>query len=175
MSGMVKARLTPTLLVAINTKTNIQIVRTYNKLFNINFKLGMGRRKVKESRNVNRIKDVAKQLGASSRLISLWVNVDYTTVSGWNSNTSQPSHENLDQIGELLQKDNRELLEPQNRVNTGLAKALEQELQRLRKVEGTPYEIEKLDLKKGKSVKVNNPELIKALKKFAEKYYMEKK
>lgn len=130
----------------------------------------MGRKKAKDSSNINRIKDATKESGASSRLISLWVNVDYTTVSGWNSNTSQPSHENLDQIGELLQKDNRDLLEPQNRIDTGLAKALEQELKRLHTEMGIPYEIEKLDKKKGKPVKVNNPELIKALKEFAEGY-----
>jgi len=130
----------------------------------------MGRGKVKDSSNINRIKDATKEAGASSRLISLWVDVDYTTVSGWNSNTSQPSHENLNQIGELLQKDNRDLLEPQGRVNTGLAKALEEELRRLHKIEGIPYEIEKLDAKKGKNVKVNNPELIKKLQEFAEEY-----
>lgn len=121
-------------------------------------------------RNTNKIKIVAKEAGASSRLISLWVDVDYTTVSSWSSNKFQPNDENLNQIGELLQKDNRDLLEPQGRVDTGLAKALEQELKRLHKEEGIPYEVEKLDHKKGVSVKVNNPELAKRLREFAEGY-----
>jgi hypothetical protein len=125
-------------------------------------------KKAKARRSVNRIKKVTKEAGASSRLVSLWVDVDYTTVSNWSSNKYQPNDENLNQIGELLQIDNRELLEPQGRVSTGLAKALQGELRRLHKVEGLPYEIEKFDTKKGKNVKVNNPELIKRLKRFAE-------
>lgn len=135
----------------------------------------MGRKRAKDNNNINRIKDATKESGASSRLISLWVDVDYTTVSGWNSNTSQPSHENLNQIGELLEVDNRDLIEPQGRINTGFAKALEQELRRLNKIEGIPYELEKLDAKKDKKVKVNNQDLIKRLRQFAKKYHSEKK
>ncbi|MGN7986121.1 hypothetical protein ACTJKC_02215 [Pedobacter sp. 22226] len=130
----------------------------------------MPRKTVKESTSINQIKLITKKVGVSSRLVSLWVDVDYTTVSSWNSNTSQPNHEKLNQIGELLQKDNRDLLEPQGRIDTGLAKALEQELKRLHKKEGIPYEIEKLDKKKGVSIKVNNPELVKRLREFAEGY-----
>jgi len=130
----------------------------------------MGRRNVKGSLNINQIKVVAKKSGASSRLISLWVDVDYTTVSGWNSNTSQPSYDNLNEVGELLQVDNRDLIAPQGRKNTGLTKALEKELQRLHKEEGIPYEVEKLDKKKGVNVKVNNPELMKRLREFAEEF-----
>ena len=130
----------------------------------------MGRKSIQESVNINQIKDVAKKAGASSRLISLWVDVDYTTVSGWNSNTSQPSYDNLNEVGKLLQVDNRDLLAGQGRKNTGLTKALEQELKRLHKEEGLPYEIEQFDKKKGVNVKVNNPELIKRLMEFAEEY-----
>lgn len=119
---------------------------------------------------VNRIKSVASNKGASSRLLSLWLNVDYTTVSQWNSNTYQPTSDKLNMIGELLQVDNTELLEPQNRIDTGLAKALQDELRRLNKIEKIPYEIEKTNEKTGKSIKVNNPELIKTLKEFAKKY-----
>lgn len=127
----------------------------------------------KSIKSVNRIKQAAKEIGASSRLISLWVDVDYTTVSNWSSNKYQPNDDNLNQIGELLETDNRDLLEPQGRVNTGLTKALEKELQRLHREEGLPYEVEKLDKKKGINVKVNNPDLIKRLREFAKKY-MEK-
>ena len=77
-------------------------------------------------------------------------------------------------IDELLEEDNRNLLAPHGRVNTGLAKALE-ELQRLHKVEGIPYEVEEFDEKKGKNVMVNNPKLIKVLKDFAKKYNREHK
>ncbi|MFC0317962.1 MULTISPECIES: hypothetical protein [Olivibacter] len=130
----------------------------------------MAKKKTPNKKSSNRIKQVAKDVGASSRLISLWVDVDYTTVSSWNSNNFQPTDDNLNQIGELLEKDNRDLLEPQGRINTGLAKALEEELNRLHKIEGLPYEVEHFDEKKGKVVMVNNPMLIAALKKFAKEY-----
>ncbi|MFD2965732.1 MULTISPECIES: hypothetical protein [Olivibacter] len=130
----------------------------------------MAKKKTPNKKSSNRIKQVAKDVGASSRLISLWVDVDYTTVSSWNSNNFQPTDDNLNQIGELLEKDNRDLLEPQGRINTGLAKALEDELNRLHKIEGLPYEVEHFDEKKGKVVMVNNPTLIAALKKFAKEY-----
>lgn len=130
----------------------------------------MPRRKNSVGIQKNKIKEVTKFAGASQRLVALMLDVNYTTVSSWNSNTTQPSEENLDQIGELLQRDNRDLLEPQGRVDTGLAKALEQELKRLHKEEGIPYEVERLDNKKGVIVKVNNPELVKRLREFAEGY-----
>jgi len=130
----------------------------------------MPRRKNSVGIQKNKIKEITKVAGVSQRLVALILDVNYTTVSSWNSNTTQPSLENLDQIGELLQKDNRDLLEPQGRVDTGLAKALEQELKRLHKEERIPYEIEKLNKKKGVNVKINNPELIKRLRDFAEGY-----
>lgn len=130
----------------------------------------MPRRKNSVGIQKNKIKEITKVAGASQRLVALMLDVNYTTVSSWNSNTTQPSLENLDQIGELLQRDNRDLLEPQGRVDTGLAKALEQELKRLHKEEGIPYEVEKSDKKKGVSVKTNNPELVKRLREFAEGY-----
>jgi len=128
----------------------------------------MPRRKGSVGIQKNKIKEVTKVAGASQRLVALMLDVNYTTVSSWNSNTTQPSEENLDLIGELLQRDNRDLLEPQGRVDTGLAKALEQELKRLHTQEGIPYEVEKFDKKKGVKVKVNNPELVKRLREFAE-------
>lgn len=130
----------------------------------------MGRKKAEEAKKINRIKIATKEAGASPRLISIWLNVKYTTVSSWNSNTSQPEEENLNRIGELLQIDNRDLLEPQGRVNNGLAKALEEELQRLHRIENLPYEVEIFDHKKNKNIKTNNPEIIKRLKEFEKKF-----
>lgn len=119
-------------------------------------------------KEINRIKKATKIAGASSRLISLWVDVDYSTVSRWNSNATQPKEKNLDDIGEILEIDNRMLLAPQGRVDTGLAKAVEKELNRLHKDENIPYEIEHIiDSKK---VMVNNVILINKLKDFADQY-----
>ncbi|MFC0344890.1 hypothetical protein [Epilithonimonas hispanica] len=123
-----------------------------------------------KKRAINRIKSIANDKGASSRLLSLWVNVDYTTVSQWNSNNYQPNSDNLNKIGELLEVDNKDLLESQHRIDTGLAKELQNELNRLHKIERMPYEIDKIDKLTGKIVKVNNPKIIKALKEFAKKY-----
>jgi len=115
----------------------------------------------------NRIKEIVKASGASQRLVAIWLDVNYTTVSSWNSNTTQPEAENLNSIGELVEVDNRMLYEPQGRTNTGFAKSLESELQRLNKIEGIPLEVEKFDKKRGIVVKVNNPELLKKLREFA--------
>ena len=119
---------------------------------------------------INKIKSITNDKGISSRLVSLWVNVDYTTVSQWNSNNYQPNSDKLNKIGELLEVDNRDLFEPQNRIDTGLAKALQEELDRLNKSENIPYETEQINETTGKSNKVNNPKLIKALKEFANNY-----
>lgn len=123
-----------------------------------------------KKKNLNRIKNITSEKGISSRLLSLWVNVDYTTVSQWNSNNYQPSSDKLNKIGELLEVDNRELLEPQNRVETGFAKALQKELERLHKEEKMPYEVVEKDSSTGKEISVNNPKIIKALKDFAKRY-----
>lgn len=129
----------------------------------------MGRKKAAEADKINIIKETSKSSGVSPRLISLWLNVKYTTVSSWNSNTSQPNEENLNDIGELLEKDNRLLLASNSRVNTGLALALEKELKRLHTEEKLPYEIKQKD----SQVVTNNPELMKLLRKFADNYKKE--
>jgi len=127
----------------------------------------MPRRKNNIGIQKNRIKEVVRASGASQRLVAIWLDVNYTTVSSWNSNTTQPDDENLNSIGELVEVDNRMLYEPQGRTITGFAKSLESELQRLNKVEGIPFEVEKFNKKKGIIVKVNNPELLKKLRDFA--------
>lgn len=119
----------------------------------------------------NNIKDTTKTVGVSARLISLWTNVAYTTVSSWNSNIYQPSNDNLNEIGELFEKDSRLLLKPDDRKNTGLAQALEKELQRLISEEKVSYVIEQEV--NGVKTKTNNPILIQALRSFADKYKKE--
>jgi len=128
-------------------------------------------RKVKETYpKLNRIKKAAKLSGASQRLVALWLDVDYTSISSWNSNKVQPNNDNINALGELLEIDNRELLEPQGRFKTGLTKELEGELTRLTKEEGIPFEIEKFDSTKNKNILVNNPELIQKIKNYADTY-----
>ncbi|MDM1352416.1 hypothetical protein HX017_17625 [Myroides marinus] len=130
----------------------------------------MARKNKTENKLKNRIKEVIKEEGVSAILVGLWVDVNKATVSAWNSNSSQPTDKNLNMIGELFEIDNRMLLDPQVRIKTGLAQALQKELDRLTKIEKIPIYTEKIDIKTGKKVKANNDELVLALKKFAEEF-----
>lgn len=144
----------------------------------------MGRKKLDEVIKINRISDELKRLKISNFLISIWTGVHIKTVSYWRSNNIQPSEENLNQLGELFERENALLkVAGQTRRNTGLAKALDQELKRLMKIEKIPFEIEtnnsseKSDIDSGaddtqskKSTKTINPLLVKKIKAFAEEY-----
>lgn len=148
----------------------------------------MGRKKLDEVIKINRISDELKGLKISNFLISIWTGVHIKTVSYWRSNNIQPSEENLNQLGELFERENALLkVTGQTRRNTGLAKALDQELKRLMKIEKIPFEVEvDKEVKKGeaksesdagaddtqskKSTKTINPLLVKKIKAFAEEY-----
>ncbi|GEM_PF-478292 len=148
----------------------------------------MGRKKLDEVIKINRISDELKRLKISNFLISIWTGVHIKTVSYWRSNNIQPSEENLNQLGELFERENALLkVAGQTRRNTGLAKALDQELKRLMKIEKIPFEVEvDKEVKKGeaksesdagaddtqskKSTKTINPLLVKKIKAFAEEY-----
>lgn len=126
------------------------------------------------SKSMNTIKESTQEAKASTRLLSLWVEVDYTTVSKWNTNKFQPSDENLSKIGELLELDRRDLLASEGRKKTGLAKALQAEMKYLHLNKGIPYEIEHFHPEKKRYVMINNPEMMIALKEFAERYKLRK-
>ncbi|MDM1530751.1 hypothetical protein [Myroides odoratimimus] len=130
----------------------------------------MARKTKTELKLKNRIKDVIKEEKVSAILVGLWTDVNKATVSAWNSNTSQPNDINLDKVGELFEIDNRMLYKPDQRVKTGLAQALQQELNRLTKIEKIPLYIDVMDSKTGKYTKMNNPLLVKALKDYALKH-----
>ena len=148
----------------------------------------MGRKKLDEVIRINRISEELKSLKISNFLLSVWTGAHVKTISSWRSNTSQPSEENLNQLGELFEKDNALLkVRDQSRRSTGLAKALDQELKRLMKVEKIPFEVEvdkevkkdgakpesdagKDNTKGKKSTKTINPVLIEKIKTFAEEY-----
>lgn len=126
--------------------------------------------KRRESDLTNRVKVESLNAGASPRLLSIFLDVKYTTVSKWNSNSSQPTNDNMESIGELIEKDFRDMWEPQGRANTGLARAAEAELDRLREEEGLPFEIEVYNKELSRFVKTNNPELVKKIRKFIVEY-----
>ena len=126
--------------------------------------------KRKRTKLTNRIKSETQKAGASTRLLAIFLDVKYTTVSKWNGNTTQPTRGNADAIGELLEKDYRDLWEPQGSSVTGLAKAANAELERLNKEKKIPYVIDSIDKETGEKVKVNNPVLVKAIRDFVAKY-----
>lgn len=148
----------------------------------------MGRQKREEAIKTNLIEEHIKKYKVSNMLLAIWTNVNYTQVSNWRSNVSQPSEENLNQLGELFERENALLkVSGQTRRNTGLAKALDQELKRLMKIEKIPFEVEvDKEVKKGeaksesetgaddrqskKSTKTINPLLVEKIKAFAEEY-----
>lgn len=106
--------------------------------------------------------------GASSLLLSFYLEVNRTTVSKWNTNFFQPSIKQLDKIGDLLEIDNSELLLSNNRINTGLAKAAQKEFKRLIN-DGAELYIQIKD-ENGGVKDIPNPELVKKIQKFVEDY-----
>ena len=59
---------------------------------------------------LNRIKEVLKEEGHSSKWLSEKLGKDVATVSRWCTNTIQPSIETLDKIATFLSVDRRTLL-----------------------------------------------------------------
>ncbi|MNL64838.1 hypothetical protein D3C87_1890960 [compost metagenome] len=100
--------------------------------------------------------------------MALYLDVDDTTISKWNSNIAQPSLKRLNEVGEILEIDNKELLISQPRKQTGLAGALQVEYKRLLSIGLTKKIIIKED--NGGNKEVNNPEMVKRLREFASKY-----
>ena len=60
--------------------------------------------------NLNRIKAVLAEHNVSSKLVASHLNVTEQTVSGWCTNTKQPSLKTLFEIADYLQVDVRDLI-----------------------------------------------------------------
>lgn len=135
----------------------------------------MANNKRNRKKLTNSIKSEAKNAGASTRLLAIFLDVKYTTVSKWNGNITQPSRGNADAIGELLEKDYRDLWESQGSSATGLAIAANAELERLNKEKKIPYVVDAIDKETGEKVKVNNPVLVEAIRDFVANYKQNKK
>ena len=120
------------------------------------------------SKKINNIKEAIKDSPLQVIALALYLDVDDTTISKWNSNTAQPSLKRLDEVGEILEIDNTELIQSIPRVSTGLAEALQKEYKRLLKsgmVTKTKVADDNGDLKE-----INNPEFVKALQDFVTEY-----
>lgn len=120
------------------------------------------------SKKINKIKEAIKDSSLQVVALSLYLDLDDTTISKWNSNISQPSLKRLNELGEILEVDNIDLLQSNPRKSTGLATALQNEYKRLLKA-GLPTKIQLSDVN-GDTKEINNPEFVKALQEFVFNY-----
>ncbi len=120
------------------------------------------------SKKINKIKEAIKDSSLQVVALSLYLDLDDTTISKWNSNISQPSLKRLNELGEILEVDNIDLLQSNPRKSTGLATALQNEYKRLLKA-GLPTKIQLSDVN-GDTKEINNPEFVKALQEFVCNY-----
>lgn len=120
------------------------------------------------TKKINNLKKILKSTPLQVKALALYLDMDDTTISKWNSNTAQPSLKRLDEVGEILEVNNLDLIASLPRKSTGLAEALQNEYKRLLK-SGMIVKIKKTN-DKGELKEVNNPEFVKALQDFVTEY-----
>lgn len=125
------------------------------------------------TKKINNIKKVLSSSGLQVKALALYLDMDDTTISKWNSNTAQPSLKRLDEVGEILEVDNVNLIQSIPRESTGLAVELQNEYKRLLKT-GMLAKIKKTN-EMGELKEVNNPVFVKALQNFVSEYRMKNK
>src|SRR5690606_37618037 len=125
------------------------------------------------TKKINNIKKVLDTSGLQVKVLALYLDMDDTTISKWNSNIAQPSLKRLNEVGEILEVDNSNLIQSIPRESTGLARALQAEYKRLQK-NGMLAKIKKTN-DMGELKEVNNPVFVKALKDFVSQYKMKNK
>jgi transcriptional regulator with XRE-family HTH domain len=117
---------------------------------------------------INKIGAAIKSSKLQVAALALYLDIDDTSISKWNSNKAQPSLKRLNEVGEILEINNIDLLYSIPRVSTGLAEALQIEYKRLLK-SGMPQKIKAAD-KDGNLKEVNNQAFVKALQDFVIAY-----
>src|SRR5690606_10588360 len=100
--------------------------------------------------------------------LALYLDVDETTISKWNSNIAQPSLKRLDEVGDVIEVNNTDLVISEERKSTGLPAALQIEYKRLLK-SGMLKKVEAED-DNGELKEINNPMFVQALRDFVEIY-----
>ena len=120
------------------------------------------------SKKINNIAKAIKESPLQVAALALYLEVDDTTISKWNSNIAQHSMKLLDEVGEVLEIDNKILISTQERKQTGLASALQIEYKRLLALGLTKKVMVRNE--NGESKEVNNPVMVKALRDFVEGY-----
>ncbi|WP_177765338.1 hypothetical protein [Flavobacterium sp. I3-2] len=125
------------------------------------------------AKKINNIKKILNTSELQVKVLALYLDMDDTTISKWNSNTAQPSLKRLNEVGEILEVDNTTLIQSIPRESTGLALALQTEYKRLQK-NGMLEKIKKTN-DMGELKEVNNPEFVKALQNFVTEYKLKNK
>lgn len=120
------------------------------------------------TKKINNIKKAIKDSSLQVIALALYLDLDDTTISKWNSNTAQPSLKRLNEVGEILEVDNLDLIQSIPRESTGVATALQNEYKRLLKT-GMSTKI-KISDNNGEIKEVNNLEFVKALQEFVTDY-----
>lgn len=125
------------------------------------------------TKKINNLKNALSSSTLQVKALALYLDMDDTTISKWNSNTAQPSLKRLNEVGEILEVNNLELIASVQRKSTGLADALQNEYKRLLKT-GMLAKIKKPN-DTGELKEINNHEFVKALQDFATDYKMKNK
>lgn len=120
------------------------------------------------TKKINNIKKAIKDSSLQVVALALYLDLDDTTISKWNSNTAQPSLKRLNEVGKILEVDNIDLIQSIPRESTGLATALQNEYKRLLKT-GMSAKI-KISDDNVETKEVNNPAFVKALQEFVTNY-----
>lgn len=128
--------------------------------------------KGKKSGKLNNLKELLSESGVSARLLALFLNVHKGTITNWNTNATQPNLSDVDKIADLLEVKNQQVVVSKMRKKTGLAGAVVNEYKRIMKDGEVPLYINTTDAK-GNPKKVFNPELVKKIQDFVEKYKKE--
>lgn len=121
------------------------------------------------SKKLNKIKEALAEAGVSGIIAALYLGVHEGTISSWNSNKKQPHLSEIDKLADLLESDNVNLVRNKPREKTGLAEAVVAYYKSIMKSGEVSLYINTTDAK-GNQKKIFNPELVKNIQEFVEKY-----
>ncbi|HWV72498.1 MAG TPA: helix-turn-helix transcriptional regulator [Pseudosphingobacterium sp.] len=124
------------------------------------------------SEKLNKIKEALAEAGVSGIIAALYLGVHEGTISSWNSNKKQPHLSDIDKLADLLESDNVNLVRSKPREKTGLAGAVVNEYKRIMKEGKIPLYVNATNAK-GNPKNIFNPELVKKIQDFVEKYKKE--
>lgn len=112
---------------------------------------------------LNRIKAVLADMGVTSWMLAVFMNVTEQTVSNWCKNTHQPNKEDFRKIADFLEVDQRQLIVSTEPTKNGLRVKLDKEHKKFLAEGNETYIIEKSKNKRSKN-KVLNPALVERLR-----------